>query len=365
MELDHFVILADADEDFLTKLALRLAEVFDAYKERFGVDRNASRKVRILIFRSMEEYHEAIGRESVNPAAYSPDLRQVAAACEMEEHEAEITKMRTDQERLSKRLEGMKTRFEDARADARRRNSEIYDSIQKDRKTGSQRKGALQQWRRQKRQSEARIMKMRGPMRDVQKEIRTLDRRDDQVFDEYAGHMIAALQHEGFHAFLDQFLFDDELAGHVPRWLDEGLAQYFEIATVEGRLLVLGREDRKKVAHLRRRGREGALVPFEKMLAAGPKEYATHGIGTPEGSTDHYLQAWYLVHLLGEKGRLKKEHLRAFVRALADGRPPVEALPLLTGMSHDELKAEWDSRLESSIKSDESRVESTGPVFGR
>jgi F0F1-type ATP synthase membrane subunit b/b' len=365
VELDHFIIVADADEDFLTKVALRLAGVFDAFKERLGADRNASLKVRILIFGSMKDYYSAIGREPANPATYTPDLRQIAAACEMRKYEADIAKTRMDRERLRNRLEDIKANVERARADARRRNSEIYDRIQKDRKAGAQRKAALEQWRRQKRQSEARIAEMREPSRDIEKELRALVGTNDQLFEEHVGHMIATLQHEGLHAYVDQFLFGDELAGHFPRWLDEGLAQYFEIAKVDGRFLVLGREDHKRVVYLRRRGKEGALAPFEEMLAAGPEEFATHRIGTPEGATDHYLQAWFLVHLLGEKGRLKKEHLRSFVQALADGRPPLEALPVLSGMPNDRLMAEWDAKLESSIKSDESRVESTGPVFGR
>ena len=68
VELEHFVIEANTEEDFLRKAAHRLRKVFDAYKRHFGVDRNEAKRVRVLIFNSMEQYYGSIDHMTKHPA---------------------------------------------------------------------------------------------------------------------------------------------------------------------------------------------------------------------------------------------------------------------------------------------------------
>jgi len=350
VELEHFVVEANTDEDFLRKAAYRLGKVFDAYKRHFGVDRNEARKVRVVIFNSMGEYYAAIGNAVRNPAFYAPDRKLVAAGCDMAAYRAAIDEVRRRHDELSEKLDAEQAKIDKARAEVRAIVDKYHKALHNAGATTPRGKAIMRQVRSAERRWQIHVMKLEKPLKDIKKKIGELDRRNERVFDERADGMLRTLYHEGFHAFLDQFLFDEELVKKVPRWLNEGLAQYFEEARVEGARLVLGQENRRKLAFLRKASREGKLVPIPRMLTAGAEDYLVRDASNLENSTKHYLQAWCLIHLLGERGKLKKEALHAFVRALADGTEPVRALPALTGMENPELRKLWDARLGTSIR---------------
>jgi len=350
VELDHFVIEANTDEDFIRKAAYRLGKVFDAYKRHFGVDRNEAKKVRVVIFNSMGQYYAAIGNAVKNPAFYAPDLKLVAAGCDMAAYRAAIDEVRRRHAELSKQLDAEQAKIDKARAEVRAIVDKYHKALHNAGATTPRGKAIMRQVRSAERRWQIHVMKLEKPLKDIKKKIGELNRRNERVFDERADGMLRTLYHEGFHAFLDQFLFDEQLVKKVPRWLNEGLAQYFEESRVEGSRLVLGQENRRKLAFLRKACREGKLVPIARMLTAGAEDYLVKDASNIENSTKHYLQAWCLIHLLGERGMLKKERLHAFVRALADGTEPMKALPSLTGMGNPELRKLWDARLGTSIK---------------
>jgi len=353
VELEHFVIEANTDEDFLRKAAYRLGKVFDAYKRHFGVDRNETRKVRVVIFNSMGQYYAAIGNAVKNPAFYAPDLKLVAAGCDMAAYRAAIDEVRRRHDELSKKLDEEQARIDKARAEVRAIVEKYHGMLHNSGATTPRGKAIMSQIRTAERRWQIHVMKLEKPLKDIKRKIGELNRRNERVFDERADGMLRTLYHEGFHAFLDQFLFDEALVRKVPLWLNEGLAQYFEESRVEGSRLVLGQENRRKLAFLRKACREGKLVPIARMLTAGAEDYLVKDASNIENSTKHYLQAWCLIHLLGERGMLKKEALHAFVRSLADGTEPMKALPALTGMGNPELGKLWDARLGTSIRTGE------------
>jgi hypothetical protein len=54
----------------------------------------------------------------------------------------------------------------------------------------------------------------------------------------------------------------------VPLWLIEGMAQYFELARIEGDRLILGKEDRMRMALLRKWNKENGLVKLEDLIVS-------------------------------------------------------------------------------------------------
>lgn len=348
IELEHFKVESNAEEEFLRKASYRLAKVFDAYKDHFGVDRNEAEKVRVVIFNSMEEYYAAIEQQFMNPAFYAPELKLIAAGCDVAKYKDAIGEIRRHHEELNQQLEELRAELDQARKQVRSIVHQYYEQLQ--RSSGPYRDYIMREVRRQEREANKQLVKWEQPIKEIQEKIRQLNRRNDNVFDQYVSLMLQTLYHEGFHAFLGQFLFDEELVKDVPLWLNEGLAQYFEHARVEGPRLILGREDEAKTALLRKFHRQNTLIPLRKMITAGSKDYMVHKIGDAERSTKNYLQAWWLVRMLGEKGRLKKKHLDAFVKALAAGKSPEEALPILSGMTNDELEEEFKNSLLIDIR---------------
>ncbi len=332
VELEHFIIVADLEEDFLRKVAFKLAKVFDAYKAHFGVHRNRSRKVHVIIFNSGKEYSAATGLPFVHPAYYRPDIKAICAGFALAEYKTALA-------RRVKELRDYEGRVDSAKAKVRG----IIDQYKKRlRRSGGTsvraepiRRAIMRDIRRQEHAWQLQLKRHRDVIEDYRSRIRN-------VFDDHTKLMIRTTYHEGVHAFLDQFLFGEKLVKHLPRWLNEGLAQYFQNARVEGGRLILGQQNRKWLSFLRNCKREGKLVPIEKLLASGPKDFLADTAAKNESVSIHYRQSWYLVHRLGEWNRLKTEHLDAFVRELAAGRSPMSALPTLTDMSNAEFKKAWE-----------------------
>jgi hypothetical protein len=359
VQLEHFVIVADLDEDLFRKVAVRLAKVFDAYKDHFGVDRHEFEKVRVVIFNSSADYHaslEAIGVDFLNPAFYAPGHKLIVAGFPLAEMKTAITRIRKNHAKSSEQLDEWRSQLDEAREEARKVEHQIYELVQRAGKvTPRQRKvirAAMKKMRTAKLEWEVEIAKVEKDIKSVQEKVEQLDRRNDRIFEEHTQHMMCAIRHEGFHAFLDQFLFEEGLVEHVPRWLNEGLAQYFENGRVEAGRLVLGQVDSAMLAAFRR---SGALVSIEELVASDANDYIAHKIGDAVNSESHYLTAWRLVHLLGEEGRLTKENLEAFVAlaSFADERTGTqEALPLLTGMRNAELERRLQYVVVESIKGD-------------
>ena len=357
VELEHFVIVANMEKDLLRKVAFRLGKVFDAYKAHFGVDRNAPKKVHVVIFNSMQEYYDAIGRQFMNPAFYSPERKVIWAGFGLAEHKAVIKAIRKHHAKLNGELEKVRSDVDEVRARARKAVHHLYEEIQGLGRVSNREKALIgkimKEVRRRQHKWEVEIARYERRVKDIQREIELYDRKNDIAFNKHTEAMVRAMYHEGFHAFLDQFLFDEELVEHVPRWLNEGLAQYFENARVEAGRLILGQEDRGRMSILRRFKQEGSLISIEEMVAGDAKSYLVHEIGNVENSTKHYLMAWCVVHLLGEKGRLTKENLEGFaaLTSFADSRPRVmRTLTVLAGMTNADLQSELDARLEAGAK---------------
>lgn len=115
------------------------------------------------------------------------------------------------------------------------------------------------------------------------------------------------LLHEGMHMILDVFV---EGGGHDwSRWLDEGIASYFEASTVHpGGRVRLGGFDPDHLTLLLRDHAMGRALPVAKLFTAGSAEF--------EGEENHsyYATTALLVHLLleGREGTLRERFIRYY-----------------------------------------------------
>jgi len=342
IELEHFTLEANTEEEFLRKAAQRLGKVFACYKQHFGVDRNQEQKVRVLIFNSMQQYYAAIGNAIQNPAFYAPQLKLISAGCDMAKYKAEIAAIRDLHGKLDKKLDEYRGQIDKVRLDIRKQVQAYYDQSKK---AGLAGKALMEAVNAEQRKLQLQLGAMENEVKKVQEDIYDCNRRNDLIFNEYTKEMFSTLYHEGFHAFLDNFLFAPNLAEHVPLWLNEGLAQYFECCRVENERLILGQTDRDRMMLLRKWNKASALVPLEKLVAADSKQFLVHEMSNLENSTKNYLQSWALTHWLGEKKRLTQPNLNAYVKAVSEGKSPEEALPLLSGIPNAELQKELDKKL--------------------
>jgi hypothetical protein len=125
------------------------------------------------------------------------------------------------------------------------------------------------------------------------------------VFAAWQDRVAEDLRHETTHGYVHA------VVPAVPLWLDEGIAEFFEVPRAEAGL------HRGHVAHLAGRIIEGTWRPdlarMEALASAG------------ELSQDHYAEAWcwvhWLLHTTPERRRLLQDHLAALRRDTAT--PPL------------------------------------------
>jgi len=359
VELDHFTIESDANEELLRKLAFRIDKVFKAYAQHFGADRDNNVKVRVMIFNSMESYYGSVADITggvKNPAFYNSQLKQICAGCDVAKYEQEVVAIREYHRQLDIKLQEWKINLEQARADVRAKVSRAYDKLNAGGKGATvEGQAAMEQIKQQEREWQLQVGAQEKEVNGIQDEIFSLNRRNDVVFASATQQMLATMYHEGFHAFVDNYLFTPEQARLVPRWLNEGLAQYFESARLENGHFILGQDVRERLALLKRFRNGSGLFTLEQLVNGGASDYMVHEIANLERSTKNYLQAWLLTNVLGAKGRLKREILQAYIQELAAKRPPLEALKTLSGMPNEELEKLMDEKLSPTIQAVEEK----------
>lgn len=104
----------------------------------------------------------------------------------------------------------------------------------------------------------------------------------------------------------------------VPRWFNEGLAEYYSTFAVEDGSVVIGRPVERHLRWLER----DAEFSLAEILEAGHGHTDVHG---GEGAGRFYAVSWVLVHhlLSGDGERL--DQMSDFLLLLADGEPPDDA----------------------------------------
>jgi len=110
--------------------------------------------------------------------------------------------------------------------------------------------------------------------------------------------------HEGFHQYFDA------LTEETPRWLNEGIAQYYELAdTVNGKFTT-GQVDARQLRYLAENG-IAPLAEFFQLTAAEFMDAVT--------VTRNYAQAWAFAHYLQHSGKPRAAIYEALFNGLCDG----------------------------------------------
>ena len=134
--------------------------------------------------------------------------------------------------------------------------------------------------------------------------------------------MLRVLQHEGFHQFAAA-----KGGAELPRWVNEGLAEYFEVAVLKGRRIRRGLVPPIRLAELKLAAAESRLIPFEELLQLdGERWFANMADRSSGRGYLQYLQSWltvqYLLH--GDGGRHRRR-FGDFMKRIALGEPAGQA----------------------------------------
>ena len=139
------------------------------------------------------------------------------------------------------------------------------------------------------------------------------------------------LQHEGFHQFAHAVI-----RGHIPVWVNEGLAEYFGQAIFTGDGFVTGVVPPARLARLRQRIKADQARSFGRMMAMGRREWAG------QISIADYDQAWSMVHFLvhGDGGRYTRA-LAGFIGDIGRGQRYEQAWLRHFGRDVEGFQARW------------------------
>ena len=129
------------------------------------------------------------------------------------------------------------------------------------------------------------------------------------------------LVHEGAHAFLHYY----RVPGHVPNWVQEGVAQYFEFDRFpdSAHAKTLNRDVLTAARSFR-------TIPLKDLVAASRP--------TGPADVDGYAFAYSYVDFLIHKA---PKRFADFVRGMKSGLEPEEALKKAYGLDFDEFQKHW------------------------
>lgn len=307
----HFILISNAREDIVRRAAVRLEQIYNAYDRFLPARHPGGKPTTIYLVRSLAEYQGLLreqGRDILNPAFYDVGKNQILCACDLE-------RMGDDLEQI------------------RKTHRQILDNL-KDEET------KLNKYYKGKIPAAA-----RDYIANKRQEIYLANQKNDRVFQKATRHLFRTLYHEAFHAYLANFVYPPTECV-VPRWLNEGLAQIFETAIVEGGELRVGHADPERLRRIRSLVRKGQLVGLARLLTAGPEQYLVNHASPQQVSDTFYLNSWALAfYLTFDRHLLGTPALDHYVHALKLGADPLTAFRQLTGMPLKQFEGQFQQYL--------------------
>jgi hypothetical protein len=347
----HFEVRSTCEEAFVKDVTFYLDEVFAAYKDNFEIQRNADKLIPVYVLSDKDEYmrfqRQKIGAAIENPAFYHLRENFIAAYNMIQKEEAK--KIREQIHILERKIREYDKKIKDREKSVRRAvikfNSEVRTKAETERRkikadrfgNKNARLRAVNKWERQelgraeeiKREENKNLEAYREEINEYITKDRKVIAHNHKVLVAQNKLMFEALFHEGFHAFARNFLWKRGKDTAVPRWLDEGLASYYEMSAVDADELVHGAVQPGFLGLIRKASSEGKLLPIESILRADPMKFLIVHRSQAERSTLHYAQSWALAHYM--VGRVPREKMQAYVVAVKGGADSVKAFRTMMG----------------------------------
>ncbi|MBN2473263.1 MAG: DUF1570 domain-containing protein [Pirellulales bacterium] len=317
-----FTFQSTVEEAMTRRLIVRVEQVFTAYRQVLPPRVTPSRPLRLVVYGSKDEYRGHLGRLGVdlhNPACFVCEDNLVLAGSELSRHAAQLAAVTAHHDQLRDELKRLEEEFA-------ARLSALARQLQQEGKPKDQIRDLLTA---EKAGFERRILAK-------QRELDSCDRRNEQLFDEATGRMLARLYHEAFHAYLENYVYPHG-DYRVPHWLHEGLAMIFEGGLLESETLRVDAPHREALRQLQTELRGDDPLPLDELLTAGPQAF----LG-PEPVNRYYLYSWGLVYYLAfEKQLLGNPALDQYVRPPSPELSAPRRFEALIQMPLPAFEASW------------------------
>jgi hypothetical protein len=325
-----FWLESTANEETTKRAAVRIEQIFTAYRQILPPRRTPQRRLKIMLFGDDAQYAtflRGLGLEITNPAFFAADFNIVAAGSNVNRFMEELESTRSAHKNAKEQME----------ADWRQlptRLAEYGEQLRKNGISDAERKAVIA--------AEQRTWQERR--QKLQDDIARADRRNAAKFDQVTGEMFARLYHEAFHAYLDNYVYPHH-EFDVPRWLNEGLALTFEGGQLEAGTLRIDAPNRRVLAALQADLRGPNPLPLKDLLSADADAFLPAHRGSVGKAARLYEYSWGLAYYLAfETMLLDSDTFAEFITPAATATPavnPVSRFEKLVGKPLDEFELEW------------------------
>jgi hypothetical protein len=292
---EYFLLTSDAREEIVRRAAFRLDRLYTALA-RLMPPRRTAPPTRIVLIRSLKEYRQALARKGfgfANPAYYDRERQEIVCACDLERLGTELATIQRNHQQARERLRAQERALE------------------------REHRGAA-------------LQKLLKPLSAQLANLDELDRNNERQFEEASKRFFETLYHEACHAYLSTFVYAKR--DRMPSWLQEGLAQIFETAILDGMEFRIGHRDPVQLERVRQGRRRGELPGLVELLCSNSRQFIASHSQDKAATDGYYLSAWALAHhLVFERELLGTAEFDAYIAALEAGADPVEAFDQLVG----------------------------------
>jgi hypothetical protein len=315
-----FVLISNADEDFVRRAALRLEQIFTAFARYLPPRVENAAPVTILIAARRVEFALLVpGRTIANPAIHDPAANRIVIGSDLRVLGGELAAARLHHVQQLTTI-----------ADYERHIGELYKTAP----------------------AAERVRHLKAAT-DEKAKVHAADRDNDRKFDEATAQLFALLFHEAFHAHVTNSVYpprtvEDVKAGRgpgeLPRWLNEGLAQIFETAFLDGAELRVGHADAARLTRAQtvvRSNRAEGLMGMAGLLVAGPEAFVAAHSSQKETTDAVYLASWAAAHhVMFERRLLATPQFHDYLQQVNGGADPRGSFEKLVGMDLIKYEAE-------------------------
>jgi hypothetical protein len=319
-----FTLASTADDEHTRRCVVRIEQMFRAYRTLLPPRARHPEQLSVMLYGSLDDYRQRLRRLDLaldNAAFFSPREHTIFAGSDLNVFAQRLAQVRREHEQVRQTY---------ARLDSQ--HAEAMLSLNTDlRAAGFSESDAAAEIRQRRATWKSQTDAALAANAERQ-------RTNERKFADVTGQMFTRLTHEAFHAYLGTFVYPHE-QHHVPRWLNEGLAQVFEGGQLDGDSLRLDAPDRERLKRLQA-DLAGRPLPLAQLLTAEEREFL--GPHAAETSHRHYLYAWGLAHYLTfHEGLLASPRLDDYLEGPAQRVDPIARFEKLVGQPLADFERQW------------------------
>jgi len=330
---DWFEFDSTAAKTITQRCVVRLEQMFMAYRYVLPPRRDADAVVpfRIVLFGSNEQYFHYLRQQQVsivNPSYFDVSNNLVVVG-------SDVNRIQKQVERATARHNEVLTDYQDHEAEFREQLTQLNMQLQKEKIEEKERVAILNAAR----------ARWREEFRDIASRISVAERKNRALLDDTIDQLLKRLYHEAFHAYLENYVYDSETYD-VPRWLNEGLAQIFEVGILDGGRLRVDAPRGELLAKLQNDLQSDAPLRISDVLAADQVKFLVPHRSELSTSRRHYLYSWGLAYFLAfQQPTLTGDAMDQYVDRRGELLGPQLRFSRLIDMPLDQFERIWREQM--------------------